>query len=173
MNEQCMIFRKTPRTGWRTGQAILEVAITIPLLVLLLVIITDGGRMFFTYIQVNEAARAGAQYGAQNFTTAKDNTGMQNAAIAAAPNIPGMTAAATSFCCCPNSTETTCTNFGSGTATGSFASSCGVDPINTQKCPDWRRYEQVTTKGTFKTLLNYPGLASSITFNGASILRAR
>jgi Flp pilus assembly protein TadG len=144
----------------------------VPILVLLLIAVVDGGRMFYTYLQVIEAARAGAQYGAQGFATDNDKTGMQNHAIAAAPNVSGLTAVATSFCCCPSSDGKSCANFGNSSAT-TFTESCGVDPINVQKCPDWRRYDQVTATATFRTILTFGVLPSTLTFSSSSSIRSR
>ncbi len=57
--------RVAPRTGRRSrGQAVVEFALVVPVLVLLLLITIDFGRAFFTYVQVNNAAREGAAYGA-------------------------------------------------------------------------------------------------------------
>ncbi len=53
--------RRPPRTR---GQALVEFAIILPVFVLLLVIAIDFGRMFFTYIEVTNAAREGAAFGA-------------------------------------------------------------------------------------------------------------
>jgi PKD repeat protein len=46
------------------GQALVEFAIILPVLLFLLVIAIDFGRLFFTYVQVNNAAREAANYGA-------------------------------------------------------------------------------------------------------------
>ncbi|WP_206810778.1 TadE/TadG family type IV pilus assembly protein [Paradesulfitobacterium ferrireducens] len=51
------------RRRWRTeeGQAALELALVIPLLLLLLFAVTEMGRVGYAYITVNNAARAGAR----------------------------------------------------------------------------------------------------------------
>jgi len=46
------------------GQSFVEFAILFPVLLLLLLIAIDFGRLFFTYVQVNNAAREGAAYAA-------------------------------------------------------------------------------------------------------------
>ena len=58
------------------GQALVEFALIVPVLVLILLITVDFGRLFFTYIQVNNAAREGASYGSLNPTS----TGIATAA---------------------------------------------------------------------------------------------
>lgn len=47
----------------RRGQALVELAIVLPLLVLLLLAAVDYGRVFFYFQQVESAAAAGAQIG--------------------------------------------------------------------------------------------------------------
>ncbi len=161
-------LRKPLATAWRRGQSAVELALAAPLLALLLVVVGDGGRMFFTYLEVVGAARAGAQYGAQTLVTATDNSGMQTHALSAAPNLSGLTATATNYCCCQSGS--TCANFGtSNTTSTTDTTSCGVKP----SCSDWRKYVQVNTTATFTTLVKYPGLPSSLTFKAESILRAR
>jgi Flp pilus assembly protein TadG len=50
------------------GQTLVEFALILPVFMLLLLIAIDFGRMFFTYVQVNNAAREGAHYGAKSPT---------------------------------------------------------------------------------------------------------
>ena len=51
------------------GQALVEFALILPVFMLVMLIAIDFGRLFFTYIQVNNAAREGAAYGAGNPTS--------------------------------------------------------------------------------------------------------
>src|SRR4051812_20722057 len=55
--------RVAPR---RNGQTIVELALVLPLLLLVLVGVTEIGRYAYFDILVSNAARAGAQYGAQS-----------------------------------------------------------------------------------------------------------
>lgn len=151
----------------------MEVALLAPVVLLILMIVVDAGRMFFAYLQVSEAARAGAQYGSQSLQTSSDITGMQTYATNAAPNI-SVTSTATYFCCCPNAAGTTCTNFGSTAPTTTFALSCGVDPLTrTPACPDWRKYEQVSASSTFTTIITYPGIPHTLAFTTKSLMRSK
>jgi Flp pilus assembly protein TadG len=60
MGNRCM-----PRTNLgRAGQAVAEFALILPLMLLMMLIALDFGRLFFTYIQVNNAAREAANYAA-------------------------------------------------------------------------------------------------------------
>lgn len=57
-----------PRRQGHRGQAVAELTIILPVFVLLLLVALDFGRMFFSYIEVSNAAREGASYGAGNPT---------------------------------------------------------------------------------------------------------
>jgi PKD repeat protein len=66
--------RVTSRRSRRRGQALVEFALVLPAFLLLLVIAVDFGRLFFSYIEINNAAREGASYAATNPT---DTSGIQ------------------------------------------------------------------------------------------------
>jgi Flp pilus assembly protein TadG len=122
-----------------------------PVILFLLVVAGDFGRVFFARMELIGAARAGAAYGAQNHITAADNTTMQSTATGAAPDIKNVTATATSFCTCLSSgSSVTCTSPGS--------------------CTQVEVFVQVDTYATFNTLLHYPGIPTSISLHGESIL---
>jgi Flp pilus assembly protein TadG len=167
---------RAERARWSAGQSATEMALVLPVLLLLLVAITDAGRMFYTYLEVVGAARAGAQQGAQTIVTAGCITPIITAAQNGA-NLP-VTATATAYCCC--SSGSACTNFGTTITSSNTATYCGdsTTPHETScgavpPCSDWRKYVQVNTTATFTTLINYPGIKSSYTFNGQTIMRAQ
>jgi Flp pilus assembly protein TadG len=58
------------RLSWRrsSGQAVVEFTLILPAFLLLMLIAVDFGRLFFSYIQINNAAREGASYAATNPT---------------------------------------------------------------------------------------------------------
>jgi PKD repeat protein len=78
-----MPFRFRQRTAApahqrRRGQSVVEFALLIPVFMLLLLMAVDFGRLFFTYVQVSNAAREAAAYGA---TQPTDSAGMQARAV--------------------------------------------------------------------------------------------
>src|SRR5262245_16005241 len=97
-------IRKMNNLRCRRGQAVVEVAIAAPLLAFLLVAAADFARVFFLWIELNNAARAGVQYGAQSLIFAADTDGMKNAAASDASGITGMTTTAT-LCTCISGTS--------------------------------------------------------------------
>jgi Flp pilus assembly protein TadG len=134
------------------GQAVVELALTSPFLLLFSLIASDACRVYFASIAVNNAAKAGAQYGAQSLSKSGDISGMQNAALADAPDIYGITASASVYCECPNQP-------------GSFSCS------SVNNCTDKRAYVEVDTAATFHTLIDYPFIPDSVPINGQAIMR--
>jgi Flp pilus assembly protein TadG len=68
----------TPPKSKRRGQSLVEFALIVPVFLILLLMAVDFGRLFFTYIQVSNAAREAAAYGAAQPT---DTVGMQARAV--------------------------------------------------------------------------------------------
>ena len=139
--------------GFMAGQSAVEMALLVPVLLLLLTGISDFARVYYLSVAVNNAARAGTGYGGQNQTNSVDLAGMQNAALADATNIPGITATASTFCECPGTTS----HF--------------ICPQNPQ-CKDQHTYVEVKTSATFKTTLHYPGIPNTVAVNGDSVMLA-
>lgn len=62
------------------GQALVETALTLPLLLMLLIGAAELTRVIYISVEVANAAEAGAAYGSQNGGTAADTAGIQKAA---------------------------------------------------------------------------------------------
>ena len=58
------MFALPPRHSSRRGQALVEMAIILPLLALFLVMAIDAGRLFFGWVALHNASRIGADYAA-------------------------------------------------------------------------------------------------------------
>src|SRR5919106_6996803 len=63
---------------WNTGQALVELTLLLPFLILLTLIVADLARVFYFGLGMSYAVRAGAQYG---FRNSADSIGMRNAAV--------------------------------------------------------------------------------------------
>ena len=70
-----------------SGQALVELALTLPLFFLVLMGTAELARVVYVLLEVTNAAEAAARYGAQNSTTASDTAGIQRAAQIDAANI--------------------------------------------------------------------------------------
>jgi Flp pilus assembly protein TadG len=123
------------------GQAAVEVALIAPVLVVLLMIVGEFLRIYYTTIELNNAARAGVQYGINSPANAANLQGMQQAALTDGGDIAGMTATASEYCECSDGSAVSC-----GTANA---------------CADERVYVEVDTSATFYTLTDWPGIPRS------------
>src|SRR5579863_5414193 len=93
------------------GGPFVELALVMPLLILLLAGATEYGRLTYFDIEIANAAGAGAAFAAQNGSDATDTTGIQAAAANDAPNltrIATLTATPTLSCSCSNGAAITC-----------------------------------------------------------------
>jgi Flp pilus assembly protein TadG len=155
MNNFNVAKRSQPMPGlWRgqEGGSLVELALTIPLLLLLLLGAGDFCRVFYTSIGLADAARAGAQYGSQDTIVASDITGMVNAAKQDAADIPGITVTASECVCTPTTGITTC-----------GASYCTYSPKAT--------YVVVDTQVAFKTLFTFTGIPSSLALSRKAVMQ--
>jgi hypothetical protein len=66
-----------------TGGALVELAIVLPLLLIIFAGTVDFARVFYATISLTNAARAGAQYGSASLAKSLDSAGMQATAVAA------------------------------------------------------------------------------------------
>jgi Flp pilus assembly protein TadG len=138
------------------GQSLIELALTLPLLVLLLIGAAELGRLAYYSIEVSNAARAGVAYGAQNHVTASNFTAMQTAAQNDAGNITLTTATATNACACSPSYSAT-------SACSTTFSCSGTERII--------EYVQVNTTATVSPMFHYPGASKTYTLTGQAIMR--
>lgn len=147
-------LRVWPLGRLRRGQSAVELALAVPVLVLLLVVGSDYSRIFYASVGVNSAARAGAQYGWQTVITAADSTGMIAAAKTDGTNLPNLTATASQCTCASSTTVTACpTSYCTNAPQGTFV--------------------EVDTQSVFKTILNYPGIPTSTTLSGKAIMQVQ
>lgn len=124
--------------GSESGSALLELALTVPFLVLLLIGVIDLGRAEHYNILLESAARAGVQYGAQNSITAVDNAGITSASRGES-YLPGITVTPSTFCQCADGSASTC-------STG--------DCLNSH----FNRHVNVVVSGKFNWLFSYFGV---------------
>jgi Flp pilus assembly protein TadG len=111
------------------GQSILELALMLPVLVLIFLPVVDLGRLFYFGMTLTQVARSGAQYGmTQNIVGADSTafatiqTNMKAAAVAAGANISLATADVTTadryWRCGTSSTKSTTFPISAGSCTG-------------------------------------------------------
>jgi len=125
-------------------------------LVPLFIGMVDFGKVYYTSIEVNNAAIAGVSYGAQTSTNYTDLTGMQSAATNDAANVTGMTTTSDYRIC---------------TDSSGVPSGCKTNCIAAGNCPSTPNsiFVDVTTQVTVHELLTN----KAITLNGAATMRTQ
>jgi Flp pilus assembly protein TadG len=135
------------------GQSYVELAFALPVIAMILVVSADFARLFYTYVEVINAARSAAQYGSNSVVTAADPTGMIAAAKQDGVNVANLTVTA-SQCTC-------------GTVT-SAAPACSSDYCTNDPQGN---YVVVNAQSPFNTIIKYPGLPSSITLKSQAVMQ--
>lgn len=151
-------FRQTRRLAREErGTSLVEFALVAPVLIMLLVGMIEIGRFAYFAILAANAARAGVAYGAQNLQTAMDSAGIKNAAVADAQQLSNWTSGSgvvvKQLCSVNGGTPGPCVTGASGPAAGTVY------------------YVSVQVNGTFKSLMNYPGLPPQLPVTGNAIMR--
>jgi Flp pilus assembly protein TadG len=143
------------------GSSVMELALIMPVFVMMLMMTVEGGRMAYYGIEVSNAARAGVAYAAQSTATSTGTSAIQTAASNDAPDltsISGLTVTPSIACQCANGTSFTTISCGT-------ASTTCVSPSRTIK------YVQVNTSAQVNTVLRYPGLPTTYNLQGQAIMR--
>ncbi len=136
------------------GSAVVELAAMAPFLALLALGVSEFGRVYYSSITVAGAARAGAQYGAQNVLTSLDTASISQAARNDAADVGTITVSSHRFCRCPDGSTPSCTG----------------------NCPGFGGPEifvRVSTSKTVSFLMNYPGLPSSLSISRTATFRVQ
>lgn len=137
----------------RLGSALVELALTAPLLLLLLAGVLDYGRALTKATAVANAARIAAQYGSSSSTRSDDTAGMRAAAINSAPSFSALTVSSSKLCQCPGAIAVAC----NGT--------CSMGKMLT--------YVQVTVHSTSSAVFRYSGLPYTGAIESVATMRAQ
>lgn len=141
------LFRKT-RT--EKGQALVELALSFPILVILFVGAAEFARVVYASIEVSNAAMAGVSYGAQNPSTAGDTTGIQNAVSNDALDLTLGTTSVSKSCICSDGSASTC-----------LPTDCSTSNIET--------ILTVQTQATIDPGVHLPGFSTTYTLHGQAV----
>jgi Flp pilus assembly protein TadG len=146
-------------SGRDSGQALVETALTMPVLLIMLVGAVELGRTAYTAIEVANSAKAAAQYGAQNPGTSVDTTTMQTLAVNEAKDY-GITLNT------PITVTPSCKCAKLGTTS---ADTCG----STSTCASTGGYLVTTltisTSANFTPVFHIPGIGPSFTVYGGAV----
>jgi Flp pilus assembly protein TadG len=140
-----------------SGAAIVELAFTLPMFVILMLGTAEIANIAWASVQLNNAAHAGAQFGSLNRANAADTTDIQTAAQNEAPTLitaPTTQVASTLACSCVTP------------STGSeTAYSCGTVQANCASPNVILVSIQVTAQAAVSPLIRYPHLPASYTLH--------
>lgn len=142
----------------REGTAVVELALVLPLILGMIIAMTDLGMGAYTEMQVQNAAQAGAEYA----TRAGYNAVGIAAAVTNATGLSGISAtpAPTQSCGC---------------AAGGTITLFNTSPPCAQPCASGSvgTFVTVNAQASFTTLFAYPGLPSSLNLTSQSVIRIK
>ena len=138
------------------GSALVELALSLPMLCIMLLGAAEFARLAYASIEVTNAAHAAAVYGSSSHGFASDTPGIKSAGGTDSPNLVGSSAITvndpTLSCQCSNGSSVACTD--NQTCTGS-----NLAMITTVT---------VTTQTTFSPMISLPGWRPTLTLQGKS-----
>lgn len=157
------------------GGALVEVALASPLVVLLMLGAFELGRVAHHAVEVANAARAGASYGANNPGSSTDTATIIQAAKNDAPDLANLTATPGSACVCEtlNTTSGTATfNPASGTLPCSNAAITSCNVVTSTTAQIAIRYVSISSQATVNSIFQMGSyLPASYNTNGYSFMR--
>jgi hypothetical protein len=137
------------------GQAVVEMAMLVVLLLFMLLGTFEIGRFAYYAIEVANAARAGVQYGSQSLADSNDGPGITQAAQHDALEIPNLDVKAVNHCACSDSP--------SDWSGGCPAQGCAPGHAIV--------FLDVKTSVVIQPVFRFPGLPSSFSGHGQAIMR--
>ena len=143
---------ETRLLGDESGSALLEFAVILSVMVFLLLGTVDYTCEILRAMQIQNAATAGATYGAVPGNES-NLTGIQSYTVALAPYVKGITATATNvWVCSPGGTSVSSASLCTGSVT----------PY---------KYVVVTTNATIPVAMTYPGIPASTVLTATARMR--
>jgi Flp pilus assembly protein TadG len=144
------IRRRLARLREEQGQSLVELAIALPVFLMVLMGALEFGRLAYAQLEITNAARAGVAYGMQGPATADNISAMETAAVNDGADISGLTATASEYCTCGNGASVSC---------ASAAATC-------TSYPHVFTYIQVTTQASVNPMFYVTGLPKSFLLTG-------
>ncbi|MGH9586702.1 MAG: TadE/TadG family type IV pilus assembly protein [Acidobacteriaceae bacterium] len=144
------------------GSSLVELALTLPLLLIILIGSAELGRIAYASIEVTNAARAAVAFGSQNLGTASSPGGLTAMKTAAALDASDLTSMGATLITVPTYSCACDTGSGAPAATACDGSACTGTIAH---------YVQATTSATVNTMFHYPGIPTSFTLHGYAEMR--
>ncbi|MCH7929955.1 MAG: pilus assembly protein [Proteobacteria bacterium] len=145
------------------GAAVIEFALLAPIVLLMVVGAIDFGTFIYQKMQLQSAARAGAQYAIQSDATVTDTAGIATAAqIASELDFTGVTLTTTRYCACSDGDETAV----------DAEEGCTGDSASTLVCAGDELpglYVRVNLTGQFTPLFPIAGISNLVSSKGEGV----
>lgn len=125
-----------------------------PIFLTLLLVAGDFGRALFVAVDLQNAARAGAQYGSQSVITSADSAGMITAAKADGAEISNLTVSASQCTCLTTPSVPACAQ-----------NYCSDNPQAT--------FVEVDTYASYQLIETYLGITSPMQLSGKAIMQVQ
>lgn len=153
------------RAGTQSGASLVEVVLLMPLLMLVFFGMVDLGRYIFLAVEVNSAARAGAQFGAQTLANSTNTSAVQTAACNDVPDITPCPSSSSGMNVTSSVTNCWCAN-----APGTVIS-CAAYGGPTNPCTGSSQIVLLTvnTSATFNAWIAYPPF-TNITISATAVI---
>ena len=152
------------RGGWsklqagEEGSALVELALSVPMLLVMLVGAAECARLAYASIEVTNAAHAAAIYASSSQFALADSGGISNAAAADSPNMAGSNAISVTSvvpsCTCTDTTYT--------------PKSCTDNTTCQKHNAQMVTAVTVNTQSTFSPIISLPGWRPTFTLKGTS-----
>lgn len=156
------LFRHGQQSRFRSGEegsALVELALSLPMLCLMLLGAAEFARIAYAAIEVTNAAHSAAVYAASSAAAAADTTGITNAAAGDSPNLVGGNAVSVVT---PIGLGCTCSN------TAYTPTSCSDNNTCLSNNSAMITTVTVKTTTTFSPMVTLPGFSPTITLMGKS-----
>jgi Flp pilus assembly protein TadG len=158
LKPKCLSHVLRLREEGEEGSALVELAVSLPLLSIVLLGAAEFARVAYASIEVVNGAHAAAVYASSSQSAAADSGGIGNAANSDAGNLTGSNAisvtSVTTDCTCADTTYT--------------PTSCSDNSTCINNNTSMITAVTVQTKTTFSPLIHVPGGALNFTLNGSS-----
>ena len=157
-------MRTRELSSQESGSAIVELAFTLPMFLLLILGTAEIANIAWASIQLNNAAHAAAQFGSLSRANAADTTDMETAAQNEAPSLTiTFPTAPTIECSCVTPSTGSSTTPVACTATFITDSSCTSPKVVLASI-------QVTTQAVVRPLVHYPGMPATYTLHAQAAM---
>lgn len=158
--------KRSKRQTRQQGNAVVELGLMLPLILLLTLGATDFGRLFYSAVTVVGSSTAGAFFGAHSNVHSVDSAGMQGLASSSATDLESVTVNGAQYCDCPDSPAS-----GPDDTARTVDCTNAVCTVSGYGIP--RLFVRMQVTQNFQTFTPYPWLPSTTSITRNTYLRVQ